>query len=324
MPPGKITMLMLDADRILNTLSYTKLVDELAAMHLDSIGLVDEMLMESRDDDDNLSHFFIRTGWQPEKAVGAKVITVFPRNNIKQEHPSIQAVYLLFEGRYGSPIACLDGTALTYVKTAADSALGSLLLSRTNIESMLMIGAGEMAPHLVSAHCQIRPSLKQVFIWNRTPEKADNLCAKLADRFDNINFTRASDIETHARQVDLICSAIGTSDPVIEGAWLKPGTHVDLIGAYTTEMREADDECLRRGSLFVDARETTINHIGELMIPLANGVITTEDVLADLSDLCQKRHSGRSDDNEITIYKNGGGGHLDLMIARILHRYCQK
>ena len=164
-------MLMLDAEKILNAASFTTLVDELAAMHREPIGLVDEMLMESTDANSNVSHFFIRTGWQPEKAVGAKVITVFPRNNLKRTWPSIQAVYILFEGANGTPIACLDGTALTWLKTASDSALGSRLLSRENIESMLMIGAGQMAPHLVAAHCEIRPSLKTVHIWNRTADK---------------------------------------------------------------------------------------------------------------------------------------------------------
>jgi len=316
-------MLMLDADKILNSMSFTTLVDELAAMHCDPIGLVDEMLMESRDACDNVSHFFIRTGWQPEKAVGAKVITVFPRNNQQREWPSIQAVYILFEGVNGTPIACLDGTALTWIKTATDSALGSRLLSRENIETMLMIGAGQMAPHLVSAHCAVRPSLKQIHIWNRTEDKAVALCTSLAEKFPQIDFAPVSEIEAGARAADLICSAIGCETPIIQGAWLKPGTHVDLIGAYTPAMREADDECLRRSSLFVDARETTLHHIGELMIPLASGVISEQDVLADLSDLCQQRHAGRQSEAEITLFKNGGGGHLDLMCARILHQHCQ-
>ena len=316
-------MLMLDADKILNSLSFTSMVDELAAMHREPIGLVDEMLMESKDDDGNLGHFFIRTGWQPEKAVGAKVITVFPRNNQAREWPSIQAVYVLFEGKNGTPIACLDGTALTYVKTATDSALGSKLLSREDIESMVMIGAGKMAPHLISAHCQVRPSLKRVQIWNRTADKADSLCGELGGQFPEIDFSRVDEIEAGIREADLVCSAIGVVDPIIRGEWLKPGCHVDLIGAYTAEMREADDAALQRGRLFVDARETTIHHIGELMIPLASGVIEESDVLASLSDLCQQQHPGRESNDEITFFKNGGGGHLDLMCARILHDRIQ-
>jgi ornithine cyclodeaminase len=312
-------MLMLDADTILDCMPFPLLVDELAALHREPIGLVDEMLMESKDASGNVSHFFIRGGWQAEKAVGAKVITIFPRNNEAREWPSIQAVYILFEGVNGTPIACLDGTALTWIKTAADSALGSKLLARDNIESMLMIGAGRMAIHLVRAHCAVRPSLQRVGLWNRTMSKAKALADELAVLFPGIHFAPASDIETGAREADLICSATARKEPIIRGEWLRPGTHVDLIGAFTADMREADDECLRRGSLFVDARATTIHHIGELMIPLAS----EDDVLADLSDLCQLDHPGRRSEDEITIYKNGGGGHLDLMCARLLHKHRQ-
>jgi len=312
-------MLMLDADTVLNSLPYTTLVDELAELHREPVCLVEDMLMESKDKNDNANHFFIRCGWQPEKAVGAKVITVFPRNNIEGDWPSIQAVYLLFEGVNGTPIACLDGTALTWLKTAADSALGGKLLARDDIRHMLMIGAGQMAPHLVRAHCQVQPSLETVQIWNRSVEKAELLCTLLADDFPGVRFTSTTDIEAAARASDLICSAVPSLQPMIRGDWLSPGVHLDLVGAYTSEMREADDQCLLRGSLFVDARQTTINHTGELMIPLTSGVIEEDDVLADFVDLCQQRHPGRNSDDEITIFKNGGGGHLDLMCARLIY-----
>ena len=317
-------MLMLDADTILDSMPFTTLVDELAALHQEPLGLVDELLMQSKDADDNVNHFFIRTGWQPEKAVGAKIITIFPRNNHSGERPSIQAVYLLFEAVNGSPVACLDGTALTWLKTATDSALGSQLLARKDIECMLMIGAGQMAPHLLRAHCQLRPSLKRVRIWNRSRNKAQALCKRMAAELTAVEFSAVDDLQAAVRTSELICSATASEKPVIEGAWLQPGSHVDLVGAYTPAMREADDECLRRGSLFVDARATTLRHIGELAIPLASGVISEDDVLAELSDLCQQRHAGRSSDDEITIFKNGGGGHLDLMCARLLYQHCGK
>ena len=317
-------MLMLDASTVLNKLPFTTLVDELAAMHQKPIGLVDEMRMESVDADNNINHFFIRTGWQEEEAVGAKVITVFPRNNQKKQHPSIHAVYVLFEGENGTPIACLDGTALTYIKTATDSALAGKLLARKQMSKMLMVGAGEMAFHLITAHCQIHPLIKQVFIWNRTPGKAQALCqGELSKRFPTVNFETVESIEETIPLVDLICSATASTTPLIPGKALQPGTHIDLIGAFTPDMREADDDCMRRASIFVDARETTIKHIGELMTPLANGVIEEADIKADFADLCRQKHPGRQSDEEITLFKNGGGGHLDLMIARILHRHCQ-
>jgi ornithine cyclodeaminase len=163
-----------------------------------------------------------------------------------------------------------------------------------------------------------------VQIWNRTRDKAQALCAQLAEEFPGIQFTPTTELDDSVRAADLICSAIGCDQPIIRGEWLKAGSHLDLVGAYTSTMREADDECLRRGSLFVDARQTTLHHIGELMIPLASGAITEEDVLADFADLCQRRHPGRRNDDEITIFKNGGGGHLDLMCARLLHRHLQQ
>jgi alanine dehydrogenase len=313
---------MLDADKLLNCLPFSTLVEELAAMHREPIGLVDEMLMESVDDNGSVNHFFIRSGWQPEKAVGAKLISIFPRNNETAKYPSIQAVYVLFEGEHGSPLACLDGTALTWLKTAADSALASSLLSRDDVASMLMIGAGQMAPYLVEAHCALRPSIERVSVWNRSADKAAQLCGDLARRLPKIEFTVSGDLQRSVREAGLVCSAIGCVEPLLEGAWLQPGTHVDLVGAYTPEMREADDAVLTRGSLFVDARETTIHHIGELMIPLAAGVITESDVRADLAQLCLQQHPGRRSRDEITVFKNGGGGHLDLMCARILHHHC--
>ncbi|MEM7562016.1 MAG: ornithine cyclodeaminase [Pseudomonadota bacterium] len=316
-------MQMLNAEQILTGVPFPKMVEALGKMHQEPIGLVDEMLMEHHDDKNNSNHFYIRCGWQPEKAVGAKVITVFPRNNQKQTHPSIQAVYVLFEAVDGAPIACLDGTALTWIKTASDSALGSSLLSNPQCGSMTMIGAGQMAPFLIRAHCEIRPSIKQIGIWNRSMSKAEALAELLQPDLPEIRIEPVLSLESSVRESDLICSAVNVTEPVIRGEWLKPGVHLDLVGAYRPEMREADDLCLQRGRLFVDARETTIDHIGELIIPLAKGVIDRSDILADLSDLCTGNHPGRESADEITVFKNGGGGHLDLMCAQILYQYCE-
>jgi len=317
-------MLMLNAETILKKLSYTTLVDELRAMHLDPMAFNSDLMMDSSSASDATSHFFIRAGWQPGQALGAKIVSIFPDNNRTREFPSIQAIYILFDGQNGNPIACLDGTALTYLKTSVDSALGAQFLARENITSMLMIGAGEMARHLITAHCEVRPSIRQVYVWNRTPVKAEQLCkGGLPEQFQQVEFFAVEDLPQTVNKVDLVSSATATKKPLIKGEWLRAGTHLDLVGAYTPEMREADDECLQRASVFVDARETTIGHIGELMIPIAKSVIGTDDVLADLYDLCQKRHVGRSSDDQITLYKNGGGGHLDLMLARIIYNRCK-
>ena len=315
-------MLMLDAEAVLNTLDYPTMVDQLEQMQLQPETLVDELLMESVDEASNVNHFYIRAGWQPEEALGAKVITIFPRNNQQHIHPSIQAVYILFEGINGTPIACLDGTALTYLKTATDSALGAKFLCRSNPETMLMIGAGEMASHLIRAHCQTQPDISRVYIWNRTIEKARTLCrGNLPKQFPDISFETIDSIDSVLASADLICAATATTKPLISGNILKQGCHLDLVGAYTPEMREADDNCFHRASIFVDSRATTLHHIGELMAPLSSGIIKESDIKAELAELCRKEHPGRQQDNEITLYKNGGGGHLDLMVARIIHQH---
>ena len=265
---------------------------------------------------------FIRAGWHKGEALGAKLVSIFPDNNNDPDQPlpSIQAAFVLFDGKNGQPLACLDGTALTHLKTASDSALGAKLLSRADTKSMLMVGAGAMAPHLIQAHCAVRPSIKTVYIWNRNPEKSGALSASsLQHRVGKARLIAVNDLEYHARRAELICCATASTTPVIKGEWLKAGSHLDLVGAFTPSMREADDECLKRGSLFVDARATTVKEIGELMIPIKNGVITADDVKADLFELCQKLHYGRSSSDQITVFKNGGGGHLDLMTARLVY-----
>ena len=180
-----------------------------------------------------------------------------------------------------------------------------------------------MAPFLIKAHCAIRPSIRKIAIWNRNHEKAETLADAIKTELPGLQVSSITDLERSVRQSDLVCSAVNVSDPLIRGEWLKPGAHLDLVGAYTPSMREADDECLRRGSLFVDARATTVDHIGEIMIPLARGVIEEKDVLADLFDLCTGKHPGRVSNDEITVFKNGGGGHLDLMCAQILYQHCE-
>ena len=312
-------MQYIDAKRVHAVLDYPGLIEGLDRCHSEDTEIRDDMLLGQPAASGDTNHLFIRAAWQRGRALGAKITTRFPDNPAKPgKLPAIHALYTLFDGNTGIPVACIDGTALTVRKTAADSALGAKYLARTNAEHMLLVGAGALAPHLIMAHHDARPSIQSVMIWNRTPERAVAVAAALS--IDGVTITATDDLEAAARNADLICCATATVKPILKGSWLKPGAHVDLIGAFTKTMREADDEVLRRGSLFVDARATTIGDIGELVIPIAAGVIKESDVLADHYDLCRGRHPGRrhDDDDEITVFKNGGGGHLDLMTARLV------
>jgi len=189
------------------------------------------------------------------------------------------------------------------------------LLARPDARRMVMVGAGAMAGPLIRAHCAVRPSLAEVKIWNRTAARAEELADLLSG--EGIAATAAEDLEAAVREADLVCCATMSKTPVIQGDWLRPGTHLDLVGAFNPEMREADDAAIRRARVFVDSRATTLEDVGEIAIPLASGVLKEADILGDLFDLCGKSPpTGRQSAQDITFFKNGGGGHLDLMTAR--------
>jgi ornithine cyclodeaminase/alanine dehydrogenase-like protein (mu-crystallin family) len=223
---------------------------------------------------------------------------------------------VLFDHADGRPLAVIDGAGITAWKTAADSALGSRYLSRPDARCLLMVGAGALAGALIRAHRSVRPTIEQVLLWNRTPARAEALAAELGA--EGLAVEVVADLAGAVARADIVSSATRTEQPLIRGAWLRPGTHLDLVGAFTATMREADDAALQRSKLFVDARESTLEHIGELKIPLARGLIGADDVIADLYDLAAGCAWQRAPD-DITLYKNGGGAHLDLMTAIAIH-----
>ena len=309
-------MKFIKAEQVHKTLTYPALIAALDRYHREDTQVMDDMLLAQPVDEHVINHLLIRAAWQYDQAIGMKLVTIFPSNPEEKSLPAVQAMYVVFDGATGTPTAAVDGAALTYWKTAADSALGARYLAREDIGNMLMVGAGAMAPHLIAAHRAAHPSIAHIAIWNRTPQRAKNLCNEL--KANGIAIEHTEDLEAAARNADLISCATMAKQPIIKGAWLSPGTHLDLVGAFTADMREADDDAVSVATVFVDSRKTTIGEVGEISIPIENGTISETDVVADLYDLCRGNHPGRTDEQEITLYKNGGGGHLDLMATRFL------
>jgi ornithine cyclodeaminase/alanine dehydrogenase-like protein (mu-crystallin family) len=322
-------MIVIDADTVQDLLDWRTEVEALREGHRLAPGVgasgarpaIDDLLMKQ-----DGRALLIRAAWVPGEsggsgAVGLKAVTVFPENpNRDQPLPAVQGQFLLFDGETGVVTAVIDGAAITAWKTAGDSALGADLLARSDVGTLSMIGAGAMAEPLIRAHLTVRPSISRIMLGNRTRERAEDLADRLSDTGRAIEI--AADIDQAVAAGDVISVATMSREPIVKGAMLKAGAHLDLVGAYTPDMREADDEVFRRGRLFVDARETTLHEIGELMIPLAAGVIAEADVQGDLFDLVPGADggaSGRESPDEITVYKNGGGAHLDLMTAGAIH-----
>jgi ornithine cyclodeaminase len=241
----------------------------------------------------------------------SKMFTSFPSNLAAGALPAVQAVCVLFDGTDGQPLAAIDGTSITHWRTAADSALGAKLLANPEPETMLVVGAGKMSWWLVQAHRVARPSLARVLIWNRDQTRASELANRLAR--DGLRAEVVTDLDAATREADLISTCTRSHTPLIKGANLKPGVHLDLVGGYTPQTREADDEAVRRARVFVDRRETAFHGVGDILQPIASGVMTEADVLGDLYDLAGGAVAGRRSASDITFFKNAGGGHLDLM-----------
>lgn len=258
----------------------------------------------------------VRSAYIDGLAAGVKAATVVPENpNKSPALPSVHAQIMLFDPKNGTLSGLLDGTEITAWKTAGDSALGCDLLARHDVETLLMVGAGAMAPPLIEAHLSVRPSLSTILLHNRSAHRADALAAKLAHLPQTVSVV--PNLDEAIPQADIVCSATMTIAPILKGALIKPGTHVDLVGAFKPDMREADDDMHRVGTWFVDSFDTTLDHIGELKIPLAEGTISRDAVKGDLHHLVSVGE-GRSSNDEITVYKNGGGAHLDVMVSAAL------
>lgn len=261
--------------------------------------------------------YLSRSAWIEGLGVCTKSVTIYPDNPAqKPALPSVQGQLVMFDEATGAPIAILDGPAETRLKTAADSALGSSLLSRTNSRLLLMVGAGNMSRPLIEAHVAARPSIEKVLIWNRTAHKSAEIAREVSSRI-RLEVEAITQLDQALPQADIVCCATMCVEPIIKGALLSAGAHVDLVGAYTPDMREADDTVLKRALLFADSFDTTLDHIGEYKIPISDGTIQRSDVLADFYGLIDGA-DGRLSDDDITVFKNGGGAHLDLMIAHHL------
>jgi ornithine cyclodeaminase len=253
--------------------------------------------------------------WQPGEVTGVKLVHVASGNEAKGL-PSVQGIYVLFDGPTGTPLAVMDGAALTVRRTAAASALAASYLAKAQARSLTMVGAGAMALHLVRAHAAVRP-IAEVRVWNRAQPRADALAAAL--RTEGFAATATDDLEAAVHVADIVSCATMSREPLVRGAWLRPGTHVDLVGAFTPAMRESDDEVMRRGEVFVDTREGALAEAGDILLAIAAGALTPERIRADLFALTRGQHPGREDADAITVFKSVGSALEDLVAARLVH-----
>jgi len=290
-------------------LGWIGLTDALAAGHnLPKAEIGDTFLYRG------LDTLLSRSAWIDGLGIAVKTATIFP-NNPSASKPVVNGGVNLYSDTDGTLEAIVDFHLVTKWKTAGDSITAARRLARPDSRNILIVGAGTVGRSLHDAYSTAFPNA-QFTVWNRTTKNAELMAA------ERPTLSVATDLEQAVRNADIITSATMSTQPLIKGEWLQAGQHIDLIGAYRPDMREVDDAALQHSRIFVDSIDTTVGHIGEIKIPTEAGAISANDIVADYYNISNfTRHS----DDEITLFKNGGGAHLDLMTSRyILDRWRAK
>jgi ornithine cyclodeaminase len=256
--------------------------------------------------------------WQPELHLGVKLVTVAPANRARGLS-TVQALFILMDCQTGVPLALFDGEELTLRRTAAASALASTYLSRPDSKHLLIVGSGQLAPYMAWAHCAVRP-IETITIWARSPDKAQQTLDKIKAETGALScqFQVTQDLAEASLHADIISCATTSTEPLIQARNLQKGTHVDLVGGFRPDMREADDALMSTASLFVDTYAGACKEAGDIVQPQQAGLITTASVLAELAELVSAKHIGRKDADEITVFKSVGTALEDLVAANLV------
>ncbi len=303
-------MRLISACDLRAALTWEKSIAALRSGHQASTPLTQDMLLQ-----DGAFSLFGRGVIMPGHGAGMKVASIFPPwAGLNPPEPSEDALFLLIGERSKRIELVLDGPELTRWKTGADSALGSQLLSREDSRTLLVIGAGPIAAALCQAHLFVRPGVSEVLMWNRTPGRLTTLQEQVTRH--GRKATIVDDLSEAVTRSDIITSATGSTTPLVLGDWVSPGCHVDLVGSFAPDMREADDALMARAQVYVDYRESALNGPGDILIPLQSGMLTPETIRGDLFDMVQKAPERAQED--VTVFKNAGGAHLDLLVASAL------
>ncbi|HRY27022.1 MAG TPA: ornithine cyclodeaminase family protein [Geminicoccaceae bacterium] len=262
----------------------------------------------------------IMPAWQQSRRLGVKVVQISPGNDALGL-PTVDGLYLLFEAHTGRPLAVMNGPAITERRTAAASALAASHLAREDARHHLVLGAGAVAAMLVPAHAAIRP-IERVTLWNRTTARADKLAERLTTEGFDVAVT--TDLDGALGEADIVSAATMSAVPLVKGALVRPGTHVDLVGAYNRALRESDDALMTRASLFVDTRGGALGEAGDIVQAIASGAIDEAAIQADLAELCRGDHPGRRTAEEVTVFKSVGAAIEDLVAAELVYERLER
>ena len=271
---------------------------------------------ELRAGDPSHNAFAVLPAWNDD-VIALKAFTYFPDNQ-RKNLATLFSKIMLFSRKTGEPLALIDGTSVTYWRTAAVSALASRYLSRADSEHLLFVGSGNLAPYMIAAHLSVR-DISQVSIWARNEPKVLDLIKRMKSQYPNVAFDLSQSLQQSASTADIISCATGSSQPLILGEWLKPGCHLDLVGNHHADGRECDSFAVERSRVFVDSYVNVLKEAGEILLPIAEGCIDKSHVQGELADLT-KGASARNSPQDITLFKSVGTALSDLIAANLVYR----
>lgn len=310
-------MLLLSDDQTREALPFPDLIDALGDMFSSGCVMPTRHHHDLEIPGEPDGTMLLMPAWVPGGYAGVKVATVVPGNS-ERNLPAVSAQYLLSDARTGEMLALVDGGELTARRTAAASALAARYLARSDARHLLVLGTGRLAPNLVEAHMAVR-DIKEVTVWGRSKEKAAELAGEIEKMFP-VSARPAETLNAALAAADIVSAATLSTEPLIQGAHLKDGAHVDLVGAFKPSMRESDDDLVRRAEIYVDTRDGCLSEGGDIVQPLQSGVISQEDIQADLYELCRGQHPGRQSNETVTMFKSVGAALEDLAGAILAYR----
>lgn len=308
-------MRVIEASDVHRVLNFPDLVEALRSAFGSRAGVPRRMVFRLDEEDDFHDAFALLPAWNDE-AIGVKAFTYLP-SNAPKGLDILHSKIMLFDRATGRPLDLVDGTSVTYWRTAAVSALASDYLARADAGRLLVCGTGNLAPYMALAHASVRP-IADGAIWGRDREKAARTVETLRAKRPDVAWRVAGELEAEVGAADVVSCATASHDPIVLGAWVRPGTHTDFIGNHERHGRECDTELVVRSRVYVDSRANVLNEAGELLIPIDEGRFAEDDVAGELSDLCADRVAGRGSDDEITLFKSVGTALSDLAAARLV------
>ena len=307
-------MKVYDRENVASSLQYAILIEALRKAFSSKITAPERVQHTIKNKNGSDATLLLMPAWKIGEHIGIKIVSVFPENTTNNMN-AVHANYFLMNANDGKPVAVMDGTELTLRRTACASALAADYLVNKNVDTLLMIGTGNLAPHMIKAHCVVR-NYSRILIWGRNEEKAERLALSLNIKDKEI--LAKNDLKEALNVADVISCATLTQKPLIMGDWIKPGQHLDLVGAFTPDMAEADSKAVAMSKVVVDTYEGALSESGELINALKEGRIKKEHILSDLRELVLEEKNIRKDSNDITLFKSVGTALEDLAAAELV------